>query len=115
MTAGTYSLTIEQGATLRLIVTYKDPTGAPIDLTGYSARCQIRRSVGGSILLNLTTQNGGIILGGSAGTITLLASASTTTPLTGSGVYDLELVSSGGEVTRVLEGTVVISPNVTRP
>ena len=68
-----------------------------------------------SPFLTLTTENGGIALGGSAGTITLTISAAATAALTAaSGCYDLELVSGSGLVTRLLQGRVVVSREVTR-
>jgi hypothetical protein len=115
MAAGKYDITIERGATFSLVLTYKDSTDALINLTGYTARMQIRRKIGdATFLLELTTENGRIALGGALGTITLSASAATTNELAGSGVYDLEIISSGGQVTRVIEGKVHISDNVTR-
>jgi hypothetical protein len=38
MTAGNFSLTIEQGATFSLVITYKDSAGSAINLTGFSIR-----------------------------------------------------------------------------
>jgi len=116
MTAGTYNLTIEQGSTLNLAMTWNDSSGAAINLTGYTARMQVRPAVESNVtLLSLTTENGRIALGGAAGTITLTVSATDTAALAATtGVYDLELVSSGGTVTRLLQGTVTISKEVTR-
>lgn len=115
MTAGRYNLTIERGATLDQVFTWKDSTLTAVNLTGYTARCQVKRTIGDvSPLLNLTTENGGITLGGVAGTITLYASDTATGALTGEeGVWDLELISGGGIVKRILQGKVFISPNVT--
>jgi len=114
--AGVYNLTIEQGATLDLALTWKDAAGTPINLTGYTARLQVRPSIdSATTLLTMTTENGRISLGGAAGTIRLLLDAATTASLTWtSGVYDLELQSAGGTVTRLLAGTVTVSPEVTR-
>jgi hypothetical protein len=112
-----YDLEIQQGATLSLVATWKDSGGTAINLTGYTARMNVRETYSSSsAVLTLTTENNGITLGGSAGTITLSASATTTAALTApfSGVYDLELVSGGGVVTRLLEGVATISPEVTR-
>lgn len=112
-----FDLTINQGATLSLVATWKDQAGTAINLTGYTARLNVRETyASGTAILTLTTENGGITLGGSAGTITLSASATTTAALTApfSGVYDLELVSGGGVVTRLLEGAATVSPEVTR-
>lgn len=115
MTAGEYDLIIEQGATLDRTFTWKDSTGTEVNLTGYTARCQVRRSqAGAEKLLDLTTENGGITLGGIAGTIQLNASAAVTALLSGFGAYDLELISGGGVVKRLLQGKVTFSPNVTK-
>jgi hypothetical protein len=55
-----------------------------------------------------------ITLGGVAGTITLLIPAADTATFTWwVGVYDLKLTSSSGVVTRLLEGSVAVSPEVT--
>ena len=45
MSAGKYSFVIEQGATFTIQLDYKDNTGTPIDLTGYSGKMQIRPTV----------------------------------------------------------------------
>lgn len=88
----------------------------PIDLTGCSARMQVRSSVDSAdVLLELTTANGGIMLGGALGTIDLYVSDEDTTALGWTaGVYDLELEYSNGEVVRRLFGSVYVSPEVTR-
>jgi len=68
-----------------------------------------------SILLELTTANSRITLGGTAGTVNLLVAATVTAALTpGLYVYDLELVSGGGEVTRLIEGNFNVRAEVTR-
>lgn len=112
-----YDLLIDQGATLSVVATWKDSSGNAINLTGYTARMSVRATFSSSTsVLDLNTSNSGITLGGAAGTITITASATTTAALTApfSGVYDLELVSGGGVVTRLLEGTATVSPEVTR-
>lgn len=88
----------------------------PVDLTGCTARMQIRAKIEATTpLLTLTTENGGISLGGTAGTIELLIDADDTAALTWtSGVYDLEIVFPGGQVTRLTYGSVTVSPEVTR-
>ena len=109
-------LTIYQGATFRKRLTWRAPSKAPIDLTGCTARMQIRAKIEATTpLLTLTTENGGISLGGTAGTIELLIDADDTAALTWtSGVYDLEIVFPGGQVTRLTYGSVTVSPEVTR-
>lgn len=114
MLAGRYDLTIEQGATFTLDLFYQDGSGAAVDITGYSARMQLRSSVDSStVALELTTANGRITLDGARGKVTLNIAATDTAGLTGSGVYDLELVT-GSVVQRILEGTYTIVPEVTR-
>jgi hypothetical protein len=115
MAATTYDILIEQGATYSQVITYKD-NGVAVNLTGYTARMQVRATLeSASTLVELTTENSRIALGGTAGTITLTIAAADTAALTsGRGVYDLELVSGSGIVTRLLQGAVTISRNVTR-
>lgn len=108
---------IIQGATYMLSFTWKAGVDKiPVDLTGCTARMQVRTKVGASIpLLSLTTENGGISLGGTAGTINLLIDAEDTAALSWtSGVYDLEIVHPGGQVRRLMYGSVTVSPEVTR-
>jgi hypothetical protein len=116
MSAGSYDIYIEQGATLSLPIVWKDSAGTIINITGYTARMQVRQSVNSStILLTATTENGKLVIDGSAGKVTISLSATDTAAITWlTGVYDLELVSSGGVVTRLLEGSVVVSREVTR-
>lgn len=114
--AGTLHLTIEQGATFDPVLTWGDQAGVPIDLTGYSARMQIRATVeSAAIIHEATTVNGQIVLGGAAGTVTFAIPATATELFTfDEAVYDLEVESAGGHVTRLVEGVVYLSPEVTR-
>jgi hypothetical protein len=112
--AGEYNFTIEQGATFNLLMTWKIDNVA-VNLTGYTARLQARIDVDEiETILSLTT-GAGITLGGAAGTISLDQTATQTALLPkGEYVYDLELQSSGGIVTRLLQGELNISAEVTR-
>lgn len=115
MLAGIYNFTCEQGANFTRIITLYEPDGeTPYNLTGYQARMQVRREVDEStILVELTTANGRITLGGAAGTITLNLTASVTAAINDDGVYDLEIVS-GANVHRVLKGLFRLDYEVTR-
>jgi hypothetical protein len=115
MAAQIYNMSIEQGATFRLGVVWKDSDEVPIDLTGYTARMQIRPFVlSQDVLLGLNTENGGITLG-EDGQMTILATAEQTEVIgSKKGVYDLELESADGTVTRLIMGSVAISREVTR-
>lgn len=112
--------TIYQGATFRKRLRWSDKaTGTPIDLTGCSARMQVRAEIDGTaVLLELTTENGGITLGSTAGTIDLYVGATATAAINWEGgVFDLEIIHPGAlpdDVTRLAQGTVSVSPEVTR-
>lgn len=113
---GIYTFTVYQGATFNPLITWKDQTNTPVNLTGYTARMMMRTAVNAPLpFVTLTTENGGITLGGMAGTIALLITATTTTSITPTaGFYDLELIDGSGNVTRLLQGNVIISQEVTR-
>jgi hypothetical protein len=111
-----FNIDIKQGATFQLTITWKDSAGTAINLTNYTARAQARLTYDTAATIFSLTSSSGITLGGAAGTIAILISATTTAALAApwSGVWDLELVSSAGIVTRLLEGTATVSPEVTR-
>lgn len=91
--------------------------GVPIDLTGYTARMQIREMVESpDMLMQLTSElGGGITIVGATGTMSLLITDSVTAAITWRwAVYDLEIESASGETTRLLKGEVEVSPEVTR-
>lgn len=114
---GKYIMRVYRGATFRKVITWKDESNTIVNVTGFKARLHMRETVESSApFLTLTTENGGITLGGAAGTITLQASATATAALTVlEGVYDLEMVAQDNvTITRLLEGLVFVSPEVTR-
>src|SRR5439155_27062735 len=115
MTAARYPMRIEQGATWRTVLTVKDSSGAIVDLTGYTARMQIREDfTSTAVLLELSTANSGVTINGPAGQITLLIADEATAAFTwSSGVYDLEITSAGGDVTRLLQGPASLDLEVT--
>lgn len=116
MPAANYDFEIEQGATFQRVISWKDSSGNPINLTGYSARMQCRKNRSAPTpIFTATTQNGKLSISGSQGIITLSIPASETDLFDfSSAVYDLEIESSGGIVTRLLEGAVTLSKSVTR-
>lgn len=113
--AGIYNIVCDQGATFNRIFTWQDSSGIPINLTNYTARMQVRDTVSSvSTLLSLTTENGGISLGGAAGTVTIIASATQTAAIAaGCYVYDIELVFDA-VVTRLVQGQFTVDAEVTR-
>jgi hypothetical protein len=116
MKPAAYDIEIIQGQTFDCPVVWKDGDGEPIDLTGYSARMQIRRSKASpDVLFELTTGNGRIAIDGPAGKATLTITAEESAAFTWRrGVYDLELVAADSVVRRLLEGAVEVNREVTR-
>ena len=88
----------------------------PNDLTGYTALMHIRsRASSDTLILELSTANGRISLGGPNGIIELEISAAITANLEkGSYVYDLELISPGSIVSRLIQGSVEVDPETTK-
>ena len=115
MSAGILNIVIEQGATFQRVFTWTI-SAAAVNLTGYTARMQVRADYDTDPIVSLTSATGGgITLGGSAGTITVLISATVTAALTaGTYIYDLELESADGTVTRLLKGQATVDPEVTK-
>lgn len=139
MPAKTIDLLIEQGATFDLDFTWMDTVVASDgttsnvakDLTGCTARMQVRTGYDRDVLLEATTEDtitgdGAQITLGADGTVAVLISATVTdvAPIYATpegqarfrkrGVYDLEVQWPDGRVDRVLEGKVTFSPNITR-
>jgi hypothetical protein len=116
MTAATNNFIIDQGADWFITVVYKNSTGTAINLTGYTAALQIRDTYADSTTdLSLTSPSGGIVITGATGTISITATAAQTAAIAaGTYVYDLEITSSGGIVTRLIQGRISVSPQVTR-
>jgi hypothetical protein len=105
-------ITIEQGANLTSTVTVSDTQGDSVNLSTYSASAQLRKSYYSSSANTLTAT----ITGNSNGQITLSMTAANTSLLTpGRYVYDLVITNStDNSKTRVVEGTAVVLPSVTR-
>jgi len=116
-TPGYLDLSMYQGASWDYSLTWTTG-GTAVNLTGYSARMQIRESYDSTSLVMSLTSGTGITLGGTAGTILLAAAATATAGIDATPnkqyVYDLELVSGSGTVTRLVEGNVLVYPEVTR-
>lgn len=113
------ALEIDKGSTFRHTVTWKSgPTGSEtlVDLTGATARMQIRSDVtNDTILHEMTTENDGITLGGALGTIELHISDTDSTLFAWTkGVYGLEIILSTGDVRRLLRGKVKAFDETTR-
>lgn len=102
---------IEQARDFYLSVTWKDTTGTPINLTGYSAAFSIRQDYGEPIVVAVTSPTN-ITLGGSAGTITVHLDQTQTA--IDEGTYVCELVATSGSSieTSLLKGQINVRAKV---
>jgi hypothetical protein len=111
----TKTLGIDQGATWLLSFEWLDDDGQPIDLTGCTARMQLRATPATPVLLELSTTNGRLSLAGVTGIIELLVDAPTTAGLScESGVYDLRVTFPSGRVDVALAGRFTLALAVTK-
>ena len=121
MIAGKYNIYCEQGATFSRILTIRVPDEVDpsittaYDLSGHTARMQVRRTIdSASAMVQLTTANNGLTIDDGTGSITIFMSNAVTASLATSGVYDLEIIDSNGYVSRVVQGTFTLNREVTK-
>ena len=121
MAAGIYNFTIEQGSTFTRTLKYKNSEGTAIDLSGHAVRMQLRTSISSTTkIIDLTetqgTNDSVITVGGDGNNeITIVITAVDTAAMSfDTAVYDLEIESSN-VVTRLLQGKIKLSKEVTRP
>ena len=127
MPAAKLDIYIEQGAHFYRKLKFTDnatPTPNPMNLTGYTYRGQIRKTIADSTIvksftctvLNQSTNTGEMTmeLSDEDTAAIPLKAQKTTSRVTEAMAYDLEVVYPSGDVERVLEGVANISPEVTR-
>jgi hypothetical protein len=103
-------LTIYQGDDYSAVVDVLNEDGTPTDLTGYTAKSQIRRSVADAspavvVEIGATVQSPFVFLS---------IPHADTEPLNGKYVWDLQLTAADGIITTLLYGQVTIQAEVTR-
>jgi hypothetical protein len=109
-----WNIRTRQGSTFTLPFTIDDDD-VLWDLTGYTARMQIRPYVESPRILLSLTDTDGIALGGTAGSVSVTFSAAVLAGIVpGTHVYDLELVPPSGVVYPILEGKFIVKPEVTQ-
>jgi hypothetical protein len=135
MAAGKYSFVIERGATTEFEIQYKDASNTLVDLSGYTARMQIKDARPGESATTYATLTSSLASGMDyektvSGSFLSLSGSNLTNPLSSGsigvyigygvtdaftfskGVYDIEL-TSGSIRTRLLEGNVTVTQQVT--
>jgi hypothetical protein len=93
----------------------KNSAKKPVTLTGYIGRMHIRDYVDSSIIVRtLSSANSGIMIDGLTGRVDIFMRPSDTAVLTDKNyVYDLELESPQGEVTKVVSGKITVRAEIT--
>lgn len=108
------NFTLHKGSKFLKILTWKS-AGVAIDLTAFTGKMDVKRSINDvETVLQFTTADTTMVLGGVAGTITLLISSEETSkllPMTG--VYDLQ-VNDTADDTKVARGAFFIVDEVTK-
>jgi len=111
---GRYNITVYKGTTFTLSPVWKIG-GYVVNLTGYSAKMQVRAATDASVLVELSTANGKIVIDAGLGKLTLTLTAAQTAALTsGKYFYDLNLTAPDATVTKILEGVFLVNDSVTQ-
>ena len=117
--AATVNFDIDQGSTFRKNITWQTGEPAvPVVITGWHARLQFRTNLDDIVpvisITDVANSQGQIILDGPNGGISIYINDTTTNSLIEGGVYDLELIASNNDVTRLTQGKYKVNLNVTR-
>jgi hypothetical protein len=106
---------VDQNTTFTFIVEYKDNNGNAINLTGASAKLQVRDTKGGSKLaFTLTSPASGITIDPALGKLTIRMTPTQTSKLFyPKSSYDLMLTDSNAVKTKLIEGFLTLSRSVT--
>lgn len=105
------NLYIDAGADYSIIVTANQSNGDPLNLTNYTVKSQIRKSYASQTSYDFTAT----IFSQLAGKIRLALTAAQTSAIKpGRYLYDVEITSSIGEKRRVLEGIIIVTPEITQ-
>lgn len=111
---GVLHITAMQGKTWSIVVTVKDSAGQLFDLTGYSARWQVRSTVGTKpVVLDLQVGSGITI--DPAGLIQITATPEQTAAINPSNYrHEIELVEPDGTVPPFLAGNLLVQSEVVK-
>lgn len=112
MNPGRYNITVYQGTTFTLSPIWKIDN-LPVNLTGYTAKMQVR-DISGNLIVELSTSNGKIVITPALGQVAMTLTATQTAALAvGNYNYDLNLTDSASNVYKILEGAFILKASVT--
>lgn len=103
-------LSIDQGTDYEVTLTLTDENGLVLDLSNSNTSAQIRKSYTSLTYTEFTTS-----INTASGEVSLSLTADQTGALeAGRYVYDVELTDSTNAISRIVEGVITITPQVTR-
>jgi len=119
--AANWPITIEQGSTFIFPYTVKNSDGTAFNLTNWTGRGQIRKRYRATAIIATFTctiaipTNGRMVVSLSGAITAAIPAGDTETDPRSEYVYDIEIENSvSGEIKRLLNGSVFVSPEVTR-
>lgn len=95
-----YDITIYQGATFDLLVQYKDNTGTPVNMSGYTVTAKLFNRKGTAKLADFTSS----FVTQASGLFRIKLAASVTSGITEQGQYDVLLTDPNSDKFYILEG-----------
>lgn len=110
---GTLNVTATKGTTWKITQTIRSlETGQLVNLTGYDCNWAMAETYGGTAIASAGTASG-LVLGGTAGTITHVVSSTITAGMAiGQYVHQYELIEPDGEKPPHLIGTIKVTGEV---
>lgn len=108
ITPGKHDITIYQGATFELQVQYKDPSGVPVNMSGYTVVSKLYDRLGVEKLADFAVS----YVSQPSGIFKIRLEASGTSGITEQGQYDILVTEPSNDAYYVLEGTAFINPGV---
>lgn len=116
-----YNWVVRKYSTFSFDISVLDSNGSPVDITGCTARLQVRAADGSAILLELSTSNGKLLIDGTNGRIygsssgAIALSVAETTAITWSkAAYDLLLTFPNGERDKLQRGYFIVDQGITQ-
>lgn len=105
-------LTVDQGTTFETSIDLVGDDGAAINIAGYVFQGQIRKSYYSSnVTANLTITT----LSNTSGNVLVTLNAATTANIrAGRYLYDVKMTDTENIVTRIVEGVLTVTPQVSR-
>ena len=114
MAGQTKNWEIDYNTTYQFEINYRDSDDNPIDITGSSAKMQIRDATGQKLAFTLTSPSGGITIDGPSGTLTVKMTPTQTSKLFyPKSMYDLMLTDSNSNKIKLVGGYITLTKTVT--